>query len=69
VVSVTDHFLWRDHGFRLLVASFGASAVLLYGVPESKLSQPRNLIGESTMACIIRGALGITTTAAAAACC
>lgn len=46
VVSVTDHFLWRDHGFRLLVASFGASAVLLYGVPESKLSQPRNLIGE-----------------------
>lgn len=46
VVSVTDHFLWRDHNFRLLVASFGASAVLLYGVPESKLSQPRNLIGE-----------------------
>ena len=48
VVSVTDHFMWQDHGFRLLVASFGASAVLLYGVPESKLSQPRNLIGEST---------------------
>lgn len=46
VVSVTDHFLWRDHNFKLLVASFGASAVLLYGVPESKLSQPRNLIGE-----------------------
>jgi CBS-domain-containing membrane protein len=40
--------MWQDHGFRLLVASFGASAVLLYGVPESKLSQPRNLIGEST---------------------
>jgi CBS-domain-containing membrane protein len=46
VVSVTDHFMWRDQGFRLLVASFGASAVLLYGVPESKLSQPRNLIGK-----------------------
>eukprot|EP00879_Flechtneria_rotunda_P027966 GHRR01030035.1.p1 GENE.GHRR01030035.1~~GHRR01030035.1.p1 ORF type:complete len:166 (+),score=20.42 GHRR01030035.1:227-724(+) len=46
VVSVTDHFLWRDHGFRVLVASFGASAVLLYVVPESKLSQPRNLVGE-----------------------
>jgi CBS-domain-containing membrane protein len=45
VVSVTDHFLWQDHGFRMLVASFGASAVLLYGVPESKLAQPRNLIG------------------------
>jgi CBS-domain-containing membrane protein len=37
--------MWQDYNFRLLVASFGASAVLLYGVPESKLSQPRNLIG------------------------
>jgi CBS-domain-containing membrane protein len=45
VVSITDHFLWQDYGFRMLVASFGASAVLLYSVPESKLAQPRNLIG------------------------
>lgn len=30
---------------RLLVASLGATAVLLYGVSESKLSQPRNVIG------------------------
>lgn len=30
----------------LLVASFGASAVLLFGVPEGKMSQPRNLFGE-----------------------
>lgn len=43
---MTDHFLWRDHGFSLLIGSLGASAVLLYGVPESKLSQPRNLLGE-----------------------
>lgn len=27
----------------LLAASFGASAVLLYGVPDSPLSQPRNV--------------------------
>lgn len=27
----------------LLVASFGASAVLLYGVPDSPLAQPRNV--------------------------
>lgn len=45
VVSVTDLYLWKDHGFRLLVGSLGASAVLVYGVPESKLSQPRNLVG------------------------
>lgn len=53
VVSVTDLFMWRDQGFRLLVASFGASAVLLYGVPESKLSQPRNLIGKPAKAVIL----------------
>ena len=29
---------------RLLVASLGATAVLLYGVMESKLAQPRNVI-------------------------
>lgn len=31
---------------RVLVPSFGASAVLLFSVPESKLSQPRNFLGE-----------------------
>jgi hypothetical protein len=29
----------------VLVASFGASAVLLFGAPESKLSQPRGCVG------------------------
>ena len=29
----------------ILVASLGATAVLLYGVMESKLAQPRNVIG------------------------
>jgi CBS-domain-containing membrane protein len=29
----------------LLVGSYGASAVLLYGAPRSPLAQPRNLIG------------------------
>jgi CBS-domain-containing membrane protein len=37
-----------------LVASFGASAVLVYGVPESKLAQPRNLIGEQGRARVRR---------------
>lgn len=30
-----------------LVPSFGASAVLIFGVPDSKLAQPRNLIGRT----------------------
>ncbi len=29
----------------LLIGSFGASAVLLYGAPKSPLAQPRNLLG------------------------
>ncbi|KAF6265798.1 HPP family-domain-containing protein [Scenedesmus sp. NREL 46B-D3] len=53
LVSVTDLFLWRNHEFRMLVASFGASAVLLYGVPESKLAQPRNVIGGQVVSAIV----------------
>lgn len=55
VVTATDRALWGDHNFHLLVASFGASAVLLYGVPESKLSQPRNLIGGQ----VVSAAVGV----------
>lgn len=32
----------------LLNAPLGATAVLLFAVPESKLSQPRNVVGESS---------------------
>ncbi len=32
-------------GFPLLIGSFGASAVLLFGAIESPLAQPRNLVG------------------------
>ena len=32
---------------KILIPSFGASAVLLFAVPESKLSQPRNFVGDS----------------------
>lgn len=45
-VSYLDSVLYHEVRFPLLVASFGASAVLVYGVPESKLAQPRNLVGE-----------------------
>lgn len=36
-----------------LVGSFGASAVLLYGVPNSPYSQPRNLLGGHVFSAII----------------
>ena len=34
----------------VLVASFGASAVLLFGVPDGKLSRPRNFLGKLAIA-------------------
>lgn len=40
-------------GSLFLVGSFGASAVLLYGVPTSPYAQPRNLVGGHTVSAII----------------
>jgi CBS-domain-containing membrane protein len=37
----------------LMVSSFGASAVLLFGAPRSPLAQPRNLIGGHVLSAII----------------
>jgi CBS-domain-containing membrane protein len=40
------HSNWIEAmGSSLLIGSFGASAVLIYGAPASPLAQPRNLIG------------------------
>lgn len=37
----------------LMIGSFGASAVLLYGAPRSPLAQPRNLIGGHVVSAFI----------------
>lgn len=39
--------------FEMLVGSFGASAVLIYGAIKSPLAQPRNLIGGHIVSAII----------------
>lgn len=36
-----------------LIGSFGASSVLIYGIPNSPLAQPRNLIGGHLVSAII----------------
>lgn len=36
---------FSGHDLALMIGSFGASAVLLYGAPRSPLAQPRNLLG------------------------
>ncbi len=45
IVDGTDHLL--------LVGSFGASAVLLYGAIRSPLAQPRNLLGGHVLSALI----------------
>jgi CBS-domain-containing membrane protein len=37
----------------LMIGSFGASAVLLFGAPKSPLAQPRNLIGGHVVSALI----------------
>lgn len=37
----------------LLIGSFGASAVLLYGAPRSPLAQPRNLVGGHMVSALV----------------
>jgi CBS-domain-containing membrane protein len=40
-------------GHPLLIGSFGASAVLLFGATESPLAQPRNLVGGHLLSAIV----------------
>lgn len=49
-------------GLSMLIGSFGASAVLLYGAPKSPLAQPRNLIGGHVLSALV----GVTTRLAVA---
>jgi len=57
LISVLHKYIFLNVSATLfLVGSFGASAVLIYGVPQAELSQPRNLIGGH----ILSACIGIT---------
>ena len=45
LVSVITSFALEGTGMTLVIGSFGASAVLIYGAVDSPLAQPRNLLG------------------------
>lgn len=52
LVAVFGHYFAIEKSFFLL-GSFGASAVLIYGVPQADFSQPRNIIGGHVLsACV-----------------
>lgn len=47
----SKHFVLHDNLF--LIGSFGASSVLIYGVINSPLAQPRNLIGGHVISAVV----------------
>ena len=48
------HFKFLDHtGLMMIIGSFGASAVLIYGAIRSPLAQPRNLMGGHILSAIV----------------
>ncbi len=46
-------YLSARSGYPLIAAPFGATAVLVFGVPESPLAQPRNVIGGNCIGAIV----------------
>jgi CBS domain-containing membrane protein len=52
IILTSNYFVGQDNA-ALLVASMGASAVLLFSVPHGTLSQPWQLIGGHTLSAII----------------
>ncbi|MCL6555915.1 MAG: HPP family protein [Burkholderiales bacterium] len=55
-ILVVSHAFVGDAGARLIVASMGASAVLLFAVPHGPLSQPWALIGGH----LVSGVIGVS---------
>lgn len=52
-VALLHHRLVDQQGLMLLIGSFGASAVLIYGALRSPLAQPRNVLGGHILSAIV----------------
>jgi CBS-domain-containing membrane protein len=52
-VSMITQFVLDGTGLTLIIGSFGASAVLIYGAVDSPLAQPRNLIGGHILSALV----------------
>lgn len=52
-VAVINYSILEGTDFIMIIGSFGASAVLIYGAIKSPLAQPRNLIGGHFISAII----------------
>lgn len=45
IIAFVQHLFFSEHDNFFLIGSFGASSVLVYGVIQSPLAQPKNLVG------------------------
>ena len=52
-VALTHYKILDQTGLILIIGSFGASAVLIYGAIRSPLAQPRNLLGGHILSAVI----------------
>ena len=52
-VALINYHLLEDKDLLMIIGSFGASAVLIYGAIKSPLAQPRNLIGGHVISALI----------------
>ncbi len=52
-VAITHYKMLDETGLMMIIGSFGASAVLIYGAVRSPLAQPRNLLGGHILSAII----------------
>ncbi len=53
LVGLVHYKLLDPTGLSLMIGSFGASAVLIYGAVRSPLAQPRNLIGGHVLSAVV----------------
>jgi CBS-domain-containing membrane protein len=56
-VSLIHFRILDETGLMMIIGSFGASAVLIYGAIRSPLAQPRNLLGGHILSAVV----GVTT--------
>ncbi|WP_300566436.1 HPP family protein [Flavobacterium sp.] len=53
IIAYLQYNMFPKQDYVLLIGSFGASCVLVYGVIQSPLAQPRNLIGGHVISAIV----------------
>ena len=53
LIAATGSLLFVPPALPWMIASFGASAVLVFGAPRSPLAQPRNLVGGHLISALV----------------